>query len=72
MFQMEICFGKVGKKAGGIILQAKAMLQNKEIIVKRPEIPASKNYVMFDLEGLPPQLDRQPFLLYIWDKPLFN
>jgi len=62
---------KVGKKAGGIILQAKAMLENKEIVVKRPDIPASKNYVMFDLEGLPPQLDELD-RIYLWGMQVFG
>jgi predicted RecB family nuclease len=47
---------KVGKKAGGILLQAQSMLDKKERILKKPELPVSQNYVMFDLEGLPPQL----------------
>ncbi len=62
---------KVGNKAGGIILQAKAMLENKEIVVKRPDIPASKNYVMFDLEGLPPQLDELD-KIYLWGMQVFG
>jgi predicted RecB family nuclease len=62
---------KVGKKAGGIILQAKAMLENKEIVVNRPDIPASKNYVMFDLEGLPPQLDELD-KIYLWGMQVFG
>lgn len=48
---------KVGRRATGILLHAKAMLENKEIVLKRPGIPVSKSYIMFDLEGLPPQLD---------------
>lgn len=62
---------KVGKKAGGIILQANAMLDNKEIVLKRPEIPVSKNYVMFDLEGLPPQLDELD-KIYLWGMQVFG
>lgn len=56
---------KVGKKAKGILLQAKALLENKEIRVKKPAIPPSKNYVMFDLEGLPPYLDELE-KIYLW------
>ena len=56
---------KVGKKATEILKQAKAMLENKEIIVKKPAIPLSKNYVMFDLEGLPPYLDELD-KIYLW------
>ncbi|MFA6056232.1 MAG: TM0106 family RecB-like putative nuclease [Thermodesulfovibrionales bacterium] len=56
---------RVGKRAKGILLQAKAMLENKEIVVRKPAIPPSKNYVMFDLEGLPPQLDELD-KIYLW------
>lgn len=43
---------KVGKKAGGVLLQAQSMIDKKERILKKPELPVSQNYVMFDLEGL--------------------
>ncbi len=62
---------KVGKKAEGILLQAKAMSEKKEIIVNRPGIPVSKNYVMFDLEGLPPQLDDLD-KIYLWGMRVFG
>lgn len=62
---------KVGKKAKGILLQAKAMLEDKEIIIKKPGIPVSKNYVMFDLEGLPPQLDELD-KIYLWGMQVFG
>jgi len=62
---------KVGKKAAGILLQAKAMLENREIVVKKPEIPLSKNYVMFDLEGLPHQLDEID-KIYLWGMQVFG
>jgi predicted RecB family nuclease len=62
---------KVGKRAKGILLQAKAMLENKEIVLKKPLIPVSKNYVMFDLEGLPPQLDELD-KIYLWGTQVFG
>jgi predicted RecB family nuclease len=62
---------KVGKKSTGILLQAKAMLEKKEIVVKKPDIPLSKNYVMFDLEGLPPQLDELD-KVYLWGAQVFG
>jgi len=62
---------KVGKRARGILLQAKAMLENKEIVVQKPDIPPSKNYVMFDLEGLPPQLDELD-KIYLWGTQVFG
>lgn len=62
---------RVGKRAAGILLQAKAMIENKEVVLKRPEIPISKNYVMFDLEGLPPQLDELD-KIYLWGMQVFG
>lgn len=62
---------KVGKKAEGILLQAKAMQEGKEIILKNPELPISQNYVMFDLEGLPPQLDELD-KIYLWGMQVFG
>jgi len=62
---------KVGKKAGSILLQAKAMLGKKEIIIKKPALPVSRNCVMFDLEGLPPQLDELD-KIYLWGMQVFG
>jgi len=62
---------KVGKKAGGILLQARAMLDKKERVIKKPELPISQNYVMFDLEGLPPQLEELD-KIYLWGMQVFG
>ena len=47
----------VGKDAVVILRMARAMASGREIVIQTPAIPAYSNYVMFDLEGLPPQLD---------------
>ncbi len=62
---------KVGEKAKGILLQAKSMLEKKEIILEKPNLPLSSNYVMFDLEGLPPQLDELEEI-YLWGMQVFG
>ncbi len=62
---------KVGKKAAGILQQAQAMLDNKVIVLKKPDLPHSMNYVMFDLEGLPPQLDELD-KIYLWGMQVFG
>jgi predicted RecB family nuclease len=62
---------KVGTRAGSILLMAKAMSQNKEILIQRPSIPEHPNYVMFDLEGLPPQLDELE-KIYLWGMQVFG
>ncbi len=62
---------RVGKKAVGILLQAQAMIERREIVVKKPEIPISRNHVMFDLEGLPPQLDELD-RIYLWGMKVYG
>lgn len=62
---------KVGAKAADILLQAKAMLEKKVILIGKPAIPVAKNYVMFDLEGLPPQLDDLD-KIYLWGMQIFG
>jgi predicted RecB family nuclease len=62
---------RVGKKAGSIFLMARAILENREFLVQRPEIPHYSNYVMFDLEGLPPHLDELE-KIYLWGIQVFG
>jgi len=62
---------KVGKKAGAILAQAKALSTGKETLLASPDIPAHVNYVMFDLESLPPQLDEAE-KIYLWGLQVFG
>jgi predicted RecB family nuclease len=62
---------KVGKKAGSILLMARAMSENREFLIYRPELPDHSNYVMFDLEGLPPHLDELE-KIYLWGIQVFG
>ena len=62
---------KVGKSAASILLMAKAMSENKEFLIQKPSIPEYSNYVMFDLEGLPPQLDELE-KIYLWGMQVFG
>lgn len=43
--------------AASILRSAKAMESGKDILLQRPEIPGLSNYVIFDLEDMPPCLD---------------
>ncbi len=55
----------VGARAGQILTMARALASGEIEILQAPQIPDSSNYVMFDLEGLPPfhdDLDR----IYLW------
>ena len=62
---------RVGKKAGTILLMARAMASGKEILLDAPGVPDRPNYVMFDLEGLPPQLDEFG-KIYLWGMQVYG
>src|SRR5260370_48948 len=62
---------RVGTAAASILRNARALASGEEILLSKPEIPESKNYVMFDLEGLPPQLDELQ-KVYLWGMQVFG
>jgi len=62
---------KVGALAPKILTLARALDSGKQELLAKPEIPDSKNYVMFDLEGLPPQLDELD-KIYLWGFQVFG
>ncbi len=62
---------RVGKKAVSIIRSAQAMTGGQEILIEPPSVPVHSNYVMFDLEGLPPQLDELE-KIYLWGTQVFG
>lgn len=62
---------KVGKRAESIIRMATALGTGQEIMIEPPAIPKYDNYVMFDLEGLPPQMDEID-KIYLWGMQVFG
>jgi predicted RecB family nuclease len=62
---------KVGKRAERILLFADAMEKRQEKILAVPAIPPFPNYVMFDLEGMPPQFDELD-RIYLWGMQVFG
>jgi predicted RecB family nuclease len=62
---------KVGKAAADILLSARALLSKQPISLAAPALPATKNFVMFDLEGLPPHLDDLD-KIYLWGMQVFG
>jgi predicted RecB family nuclease len=62
---------KVGEGAGRILASARALATGKPIGLKPPAIPEHPNYVMFDLEGLPQQLDELE-KIYLWGMQVFG
>lgn len=62
---------RVGSRAESILLHARAFLDRKVMVRAKPAVPPSDSYVMFDLEGLPPQLDA-PEKIYLWGMQAFG
>ena len=62
---------KVGKTAERILQAAEAMEHKTERLLFPPSIPQAPNYVMFDLEGLPPHLDELD-RIYLWGMQVFG
>jgi len=62
---------KVGSKADRILLNAEVLTTKQERILASPALPASDNFVMFDLEGLPPQLNDLE-KIYLWGMQVYG
>ena len=62
---------RVGKAAERILKFADAMEKRQEIVLATPAIPPHKNYVMFDLEGMPPRMDELD-KIYLWGAQVFG
>jgi predicted RecB family nuclease len=62
---------RVGKKAERILQFADSMERGEERILSVPAIPHFSNYVMFDLEGMPPYLDELD-KIYLWGVQVFG
>jgi predicted RecB family nuclease len=63
---------RVGPKAAtSILAHAEALAGERLTILRKPNVPASDNFVMFDLEGLPPQMDDSE-KIYLWGMQVFG
>jgi uncharacterized protein len=62
---------KVGKKAEKILLYADVLCSGKERTLGPAIIPVHENYVMFDLEGMPPYLDELE-KIYLWGMQVYG
>ncbi len=62
---------RVGKSAEKILRFAEAMQAGSERVLAVPMIPPAPNYVMFDLEGMPPYL-RELDKIYLWGMQVFG
>ncbi len=62
---------RVGKRAGNILRSAEAFSTNTEVWHAKPALPQSQDWVMFDLEGFPPQLDEDE-MVFVWGMQVFG
>src|SRR5581483_3854527 len=62
---------RVGKAAERILREAEVLERGQELILSSPAIPSSPNYVMFDLEGMPPHLNEID-KVYLWGMQVFG
>jgi uncharacterized protein len=62
---------RVGRTAERILQFAEAMETQQERVLNVPAIPPRSNYVMFDLEGMPPYLDELD-KIYLWGTQVYG
>jgi predicted RecB family nuclease len=62
---------RVGKNAQSILHFAEAAVKGEERWLSAPKIPKAQNFVMFDLEGMPPYLDELD-KIYLWGAQVFG
>lgn len=62
---------KVGKKAERILMYADVLCSGEERALGAPALPIHDNYVMFDLEGMPPYLDELE-KVYLWGMQVYG
>ena len=63
---------KVGETTSRRILgNVEALVEGRPILLSEPAIPEHRNYVMFDLEGMPPHLDELE-KIYVWGLQVFG
>lgn len=62
---------KVGNRSGSILRHARALVEGREIVIQAPVVPVHPRYIMFDLEGLPPQLDETD-KVYLWGLGIYE
>jgi predicted RecB family nuclease len=62
---------KVGKRADKILMCADVLTSGEERMLAPIAIPAHDNYVMFDLEGMPPHVDDLE-KIYLWGLQVYG
>jgi predicted RecB family nuclease len=62
---------RVGKGADRILQLAEVAVSKQERVLATPNIPDGTNFVMFDLEGMPPYFDESD-KIYLWGMQVFG
>ena len=62
---------RVGKPAERILQLAEVAITKQDRVLANPNIPDDANFVMFDLEGMPPYLDETD-QIYLWGMQVFG
>ena len=58
-------------EAAAILRMARSQAFGEEILLDKPDLPDCRNYVMFDIEGLPPLIDELD-KMYLWGLQVFG
>lgn len=59
------------ERAAVLLRNARVLASGQELMLKAPALPESRSYVIFDIEGLPPQLDELE-KVYLWGLQAFG
>ena len=62
---------RVGRKAEFIVRQALALAENRDLVIGKLDLPPARNFAIFDIEGLPPQLDEMD-KIYLWGLQVYG
>jgi len=62
---------KVGSQAARILVQARALAEGKVVRLSALRLPRSDRFVMFDLEGIPPQYEELD-KVYLWGVQVYG
>ncbi len=62
---------KVGRQAARILLQARALAEGKVVRLSSLHLPHGARFVMFDLEGIPPQYEDTD-KVYLWGAQVYG
>jgi predicted RecB family nuclease len=63
---------KVGKSAGRILQSAQALSSGSDLRLGPLVIPDSRNFAMFDIEGIPPDLEDDLGKIFLWGVKVFG